>query len=86
MKSSAHESLYFSAYPLKAITKKASSGNEESQSPYLKSILSGKSRSISRVRVFPMANPYAQKLIIKPRVKPAKNVEPPGKEWFNNYE
>ena len=76
--------LYFSAYPLKAI--KESSTSE--QSPFLKAILSGKTRTLSRVRVSPMLNPY------KGTLKPAapkkneekKNIEPGGNEWFNNYE
>lgn len=78
--------LYFSAYPLKAI--KESSSAEQSQSPFLKAILSGKTRTLSRVRVSPMLNPY------KGSVKPSntksndekKSIEPGGNEWFNNYE
>lgn len=76
--------LYFSAYPLKAIKESKTS----EQSPFLKAILSGKTRTLSRVRVSPMLNPY--KGTIKP-VTPKqndekKNVEPGGNEWFNNYE
>ena len=75
--------LYFSAYPLKAIKKSSSE-----QSPFLKAILSGKTRTFSRVRVSPMPNPY--KGNIKPTVnKPGnekKDMEPGGNEWFNNYE
>ena len=90
MKGKPQSSLYFSAYPLKAVNQESASVNSENQSPYLKSILSGKSRTVSRVRVFPMVNPY-----IKPipesaapakRVKKAKDVDPSGKEWFHNYE
>jgi hypothetical protein len=76
--------LYFSAYPLKAI--KESSTSE--QSPFLKAILAGKTRTLSRVRVSPMLNPY--KGTIKPSAQKSKNekkdVEPGGNEWFNNYE
>ena len=76
--------LYFSAYPLKAI--KESSSSE--QSPFLKAILSGKTRTMSRVRVSPMLNPY--KGTIKPPTSKPKNekkdIEPGGNEWFNNYE
>ena len=77
-------SLYFSAYPLKAI--KESSSSE--QSPFLKAILSGKTRTLSRVRVSPMLNPYkgtAKPTTVKSNDE-KKNVEPGGNEWFNNYE
>ena len=76
--------LYFSAYPLKAI--KESSSSE--QSPFLKAILSGKTRTMSRVRVSPMLNPY--KTSVRPSaakpINEKKDVEPGGNEWFNNYE
>ena len=77
--------LYFSAYPLKAI--KESSSSE--QSPFLKAILSGKTRTLSRVRVSPMLNPYKKTLKPSAPIKPVnekKDVEPGGNEWFNNYE
>ena len=86
MKVSAHPSLYFSAYPLRVIKEKNTSVNAQVQSPYLRSILSGKNKTVSRVRVFPMANPYAQKLILPAIIKKAKDVEPAGREWFSNYE
>ena len=77
--------LYFSAYPLKAI--KESSSSE--QSPFLKAILSGKTRTLSRVRVSPMLNPYKKTSTPATPVKPnneKKDVETGGNEWFNNYE
>lgn len=86
MKASAHPSLYFSAYPLRVIKEKSTSVNAQVRSPYLKSILAGKNKTVSRVRVFPMANPYAQKLVMPVIVKKAKDVDPSGKEWFSNYE
>jgi hypothetical protein len=52
MKSNDHPSFYFSAYPLKALTNEASAKPSSNQSPYLKAILSGKTRTLSRVRVF----------------------------------
>jgi hypothetical protein len=51
MKRNAQSTLYFSAYPLKALQDEASAKSAETQSPYLKAILSGKTRSLSRVRV-----------------------------------
>ena len=85
MKSNKQSSLYFSAYPLKAIKESSSE-----QSPFLKAILSGKTRTLSRIRVSPMLNPY--KVSSKPagtktgKVRVNKDIEPTGNEWFNNYE
>ncbi len=85
--------LYFSAYPLKAITEETSAKPTQHQSPYLKAILSGKTRNLSRVRVFPMANPYpkvsalrAPKDPIPKVVRPAKEILGSDKDWFRNYE
>ena len=87
MKSNARQSIYFSAYPLKAIKQEVSK-NPDGQSPYLKAILSGKTRTLSRVRVMPMANPYAKtpaKFIPKPGDLP-KDIELTDKDWFKSYE
>ena len=77
-------SLYFSAYPLKAINQQSSS----EQSPYLKAVLSGKTRTLSRVRVAPMINPYkaTTKPVIPENEKLPKDVEHTEKDWFKNYE
>jgi hypothetical protein len=87
MKSNARESVYFSAYPLKAIETEIKK-NPNGQSPYLKAILSGKTRTMSRVKVMPMANPYGKtpaKFSPKPGQLP-KDIELTEKNWFNNYE
>jgi len=87
MKSNARHSLYFSAYPLKALNQEVSAPSVQNQSPYLKAILSSKTRTLSRVRVFPMINPYRP--TFKPVGKESKlpnDVELTEKEWFNNYE
>lgn len=87
MKSNANSSLYFSAYPLKAI--KSTADATAAQSPYLRSVLSaGKTRAASRVRVFPMANPYTQKpvVVLNKPVRPAKDIGIGGDGWFHNYE
>jgi hypothetical protein len=86
MKSSAHQPFYFSAYPLKSIPKELTQSSGQKQSPYLRSILSGKSKTVSRVRVFPMVNPYGKTIVPPKRVKTAAIIEPAGKEWFNHYE
>ncbi|HEX5651894.1 MAG TPA: hypothetical protein VFX58_02405 [Chitinophagaceae bacterium] len=88
MKSNVKSPLYFSAYPLKAITGSTAAGTttNQNQSPYLRSVLAGKPKTSSRIRVFPMANPYlVYKGIPKP-VKPVKDVEASGDDWFNHYE
>jgi hypothetical protein len=86
MKSTAKSSLYFSAYPLKAI--KEPSPSTGTGSPYLRSVLAGTGniKTSSRVRVFPMANPYKQPISVTKPVNPAKDVEASGDEWFNHYE
>ena len=88
MKSNDHPSFYFSAYPLKAVTNEASAKPSSNQSPYLKAILSGKTRTLSRVRVFPMINPYRKSSIpvIPETSKLPKDIEQTEKDWFNNYE
>ena len=87
MKSNAQSTLYFSAYPLKAFDKETSGKTSPGQSPYLRAILSGKTRTASRVRVFPMINPYpVATKTTKPAENTAKAPEPAEKEWFRNYE
>ena len=88
MKSNAQSTFYFSAYPLKALRKEASAKPSSTQSPYLKAILSGKTRTLSRVRVFPMVNPYRRSSVpvIPEASKLPKDIELTEKEWFNNYE
>jgi hypothetical protein len=90
MKSSAQPALYFSAYPLKAVSPAASAADASAnQSPYLRSILAGKTKTVSRVRVFAMVNPYgdlkAAGFVPKPGKLP-KDIELTEKDWFKNYE
>jgi hypothetical protein len=88
MKSQSKSAPYFSAYPLKVITEHNAS--EPNLEPYLKALLASKTKTISRVKVFPMANPYPltdnQPAIPVHHSKTRKNIEPLGKEWFGNYE
>ncbi len=88
MKSGDQPSLYFSAYPLKALNQESSVKPSEGQSPYLKAILSGKTRTMSRVRVFPMINPYRLSATIKTKTTEQlpTDIALTEKEWFNNYE
>ena len=88
MKSNVKPSLYFSAYPLKALMQDAPTKSNLSQSSYLKSIHSGKIRTMSRIRIFAMMNPYRQ--AVKPVIlnvsKLPEDIELTEKEWYNNYE
>jgi hypothetical protein len=86
MKSNAKPSFYFSAYPLKTI-KQTSSPAEPSR--YLKGILTGKSRPVSRTKVLPMVNPYVSLKNYKPVLKPLhshEDVKLNEGGWYNNYE
>jgi len=85
MKSNAKSPLYFSAYPLKAIRESSPASSSPGQTPYLRSVLSGKTKS-SRVRVFPMADPYAPKKELAKPMKPPRQVEGSGDAWYHNYE
>ena len=86
MKSIVKPSFYFSAYPLKAV--KGSSSDNSPSSPYLKALLSGKTKTSSRVRVFPMTNPYNKQFKPVPPEpgKLPKDIELTEKDWFKNYE
>jgi hypothetical protein len=87
MKRIAKPSLYFSAYPLKAI-KEPSLSDKQPDSPFLKALLSGKTKTSSRVRVFPMKNPYEGQINPAPFAadKLPKDIELTEKDWFKNYE
>lgn len=56
--------LYFSAYRLKTLEESMTDANTNSseRSPYLKLLLSRKPKTTNKVRVFPMINPYKQKM------------------------
>lgn len=86
MKSTDKSSFYFSAYPLKVISD--TSQNKEPGSPYLRALLSGKSKTGKRARVLPMINPYNKRFIPAPpdADKVPKDIELTEKDWFNNYE
>jgi len=86
MKSIAKPSFYFSAYPLKVI--KDISADKEPGSPYLKALLSGKTKTTKRAKVLPMINPYTNQFRPAPLEsdKLPKDIELTEREWFNNYE
>lgn len=87
MKRITKQSLYFSAYPLKAI-KEPSTNDKQPESPFLKILLSGKTRTSSRVRVFPMKNPYMGPVTRAPftGTELPKDIELTERDWFKNYE
>lgn len=88
--------VFFAAYPLKAIEKAVGTNpsNEASQSPYLKAILSPKTKTANRARVFPMINPYKDPYQEKSLPVPVskvpsrvpEDIELIEKRWFHNYE
>ena len=97
MKGIAKPTIYFSAYSLRnAEPKTTASSNEPSKSsPYLRALLAGRSRTSSKVRVFPMINPYREKDARVVNARPAiirhinqvpEDIELTEKKWFNNYE
>jgi hypothetical protein len=93
MKGNAKPSLYFSAYPLKAVE---AASKQKTGSPYLRAILTAKPKQqVTRARVFPMVNPYknpyGENLDPVPSRLIAVNklpvdIELTEKKWFNNYE
>jgi hypothetical protein len=86
MKNNTKPSFYYSPYPLKALEQAAGS-IQGPQSSHLKALLSDKSKTTSRIRVYPMTNPYKSKFtVLTPRLGKAKEIEPTGKDWFTNYE
>ncbi|MEI9910368.1 MAG: hypothetical protein WDO71_12295 [Bacteroidota bacterium] len=89
MKSTAKPSLYFSAYPLKAI-KEPSTTNNLPDSPYLRALLSGKTKSSNsnKARVFSINNSYKGLSVQVPfdTDKLPGDIELTEKDWFKNYE
>jgi hypothetical protein len=86
MKSSAQSSLYFSAYPLKALKLPES---EESSYLHISSKGNDKKRFNNRLFVMPMADPYREDE--KNETAERKNNNPDhlqsfDTEWYNNYE
>jgi len=78
MKSNAHATPYFSAYPLKALNLPAPASNGHTNIQ--------PKRVISRLRVLPMINPYKEKRVSINKIKLPENIQPAGDNWFNNYE
>ena len=62
------------------------SSNNQQQTPYLRSVLSGKTKASSRIKVLPMVNPYPEKQALPMPMKPARHVDGSGDEWFHHYE
>lgn len=89
-------SIYFSAYPLKAVTNenKPAASNGTSESSYLKGILAGRTKPASKARVFPMINPYkdpyqpiaAPVSVSKRPSRVPEDIELTENKWFHNYE
>ena len=83
--SSSQHKLYFSAYPLKAVT----SENPELSAEKTSLHISNKSKAFGRIRVHPMANPYKGVIKPSPRIKPSNLKEDSAENnngWYGNYE
>lgn len=87
MKRTAKPSLYLSAYPLKAI-KESSTTNNLPDSPYLRALLTGKTKSNNKTRVFSMIklNKGQSGQVPFDTNKLPKDIELTEKDWFKNYE
>lgn len=59
-KNNSKHSLYFVASPRMPSDEELSAKTTPAQSPYLKAILSGKTRPISQPRIKPMITPYRE--------------------------
>jgi hypothetical protein len=85
MKSSVQSSLYFSAYPLKALKLP-----EEEESTYLHISSKGndKKRFNNRLFVMPMADPYREEEYseMEERKDNPDHLKSFDTEWYNNYE
>lgn len=90
MKGDPKPSFYYSAYRLKTLEQAASSSNETTRSPYLKALLSGKTKTTSRrVRIFPLADPYKKRhknIPDKQASQVPEDIALKEKNWFHNYE
>ena len=88
MKSVAKSTLYFSAYPLKVLEEAAAANPDHIQSEYLQSLLNGKTRSQSNIRISPMkANVYAVKEQAPMRpMQPNPEARSENNDWFRHYE
>lgn len=90
MKNAKQPFFYFSAYPLKSIGQVSPDALNES--PLYKKILGGKTKTLSRIGILPMVNPYKENVSPissysdKTTNETETNNETTNSEWFNNYE
>jgi hypothetical protein len=88
MKNPSKSTPYFSAYPLKVITE--NNNSNPNIEPYLKALLASKTKTVSRMKVFAMSNPYPdvenKSVAREHHSKKHIGMEPAGREWFGNYE
>jgi len=81
----AQSKLYFSAYPLKAVTGSSPDPAAENSALHI----SNKTKAIGRIRVHPMTNPYKKVVKPTPRIKPSNSHEDINENkhgWYGNYE
>ena len=83
--SSSQHKLYFSAYPLKAVSSEIPELSADKSSLHI----SNKSKAFGRIRVHPMANPFKGEIKPSPRIKPSNLNEDSSENtngWYGNYE
>jgi len=82
---SAQSKLYFSAYPLKAVTDSSPDPAAENSALHI----TNNTKAIGRIRVHPMTNPYKKNVKPTPRIKPSNTHEDLNENkngWYGNYE
>jgi hypothetical protein len=83
---------YISAYPLKTLEQAQAAAAEPSNrnegSAYLKGLLADRAKSVSRIRISPMSNPYKAPVIetVSRTAVPSEDINSGKKDWFNHYE
>lgn len=82
---------YISAYPLKTLEQARAEAtepaNRNEESAYLKELLTGKAKSMSRIRISPMSNPYKAPVndAVSRTAIPSEGLNSGNKSWFNQY-
>lgn len=83
---------YISAYPLKTLEQARAAAtepaNRDKESAYLKGLLAGQAKSMSRIRISPMSNPYKAPVndLTSRMANPSEGINSGKKDWFNHYE
>ncbi len=82
---------YISAYPLKTLEQARAEAtepaNRDEESAYLKELLDSKAKSMSRIRISPMSNPYKAPVNdpVSRMAIPSEGLNSGKKGWFNQF-